>query len=54
MTTILKFILKCEALGLEESFHETCFGHDFSKACPYATSDEKVCEGFKYVSIKFV
>ncbi len=29
------------------------FGHDFSKVCQYAISDEKVCKGFKYVSIKF-
>ncbi len=53
MTIGLKSIIKCEALGLEESFHGTCFGHDFSKVCQYAISDEKVCKGFKYVSIKF-
>jgi len=29
------------------------FGHAFSKACQYAINDEKVCKGFKYVSIKF-
>jgi hypothetical protein len=46
------FIMKCVALSLEERFQKTCFGHDFSKACQYVTSDEKVYRGFKYVSIK--
>jgi hypothetical protein len=32
----LKFVVKCETLGLEESFQGTCFGHVFSKACQYA------------------
>ncbi len=40
-------------LSLEESFQGTWFGHVFSKACQYATSDEKVYKGLKYVSIKF-
>jgi len=31
MTTTLKSIIKCEALGLEEGFHRTCLGHDFPK-----------------------
>ncbi len=47
--------LKCGTLimlGLLENFQKTCFGHVFSKACQYATSDEKVCKGLKYVLIK--
>jgi hypothetical protein len=28
----LKSVVKCETLGLKESFQETCFGHVFSKA----------------------
>jgi hypothetical protein len=39
-------------LGLKESFKGTCFGHVFSKACQYATIDEKVCKDLQYVSIK--
>jgi hypothetical protein len=32
---VFKSIVKCEALGLNESFHSTFFGHAFSKACQY-------------------
>jgi hypothetical protein len=53
MTSALKFVIKCEALGLEENFKKTCLGYAFFRACQYAISDEKVCKGFKYVSIKF-
>ncbi len=53
LTNALKSIIKCETLGLEESFQGTCFGHVFSKACQYATIDNKVCKNLKYVSIKY-
>jgi hypothetical protein len=33
LTIALKFIMKYEALGLDESFQGTCFGHVFLKAC---------------------
>ncbi len=33
MTTTLKSIVKCEVLGVYESFQHTCFGHVFSKVC---------------------
>jgi len=29
MTNALKLIVKCEVLGLDESFQTTCFGHNF-------------------------
>jgi hypothetical protein len=29
MTTALKSIVRCEILGLDESFQSTCFGHVF-------------------------
>jgi hypothetical protein len=32
----LKFVVKCETLGLEESFEGTYFGHAFSKVYQYA------------------
>jgi len=31
MTIILKSIVKCEILGLDESFQDACFGHVFAK-----------------------
>jgi hypothetical protein len=37
MTTILKFMVNCEVLGVEENFQNICFGHAFSKACQYGT-----------------
>ncbi len=48
----LKLIVSYDVLGLKESFKGTCFGHVFSKACQYATIDEKVCKDLQYVSIK--
>jgi len=36
MTIVLKFVVKCEVFGLNESFQGSCFGHIFSKACQYA------------------
>ncbi len=53
MTTTLKSIVSYDMLGLEESFQSTCFGHAFSKACQYATTEEKVCKDLQYVLIKF-
>jgi hypothetical protein len=52
LTNTLKSVVKCETLGLEESFQGTCFGHVFSKVCQYATTDDKVCKNLKYVFIK--
>jgi hypothetical protein len=33
VTIVLKFVVNCEVLGLDESFQDFCFGHVFSKAC---------------------
>ncbi len=41
MTTTLKFIVSCKAMGLEESFQGTCFDLTFFKAYQYAKIDEK-------------
>ncbi len=41
MIFVLKYIICCETLGLQESFNGICFGHAFSKACQYATIDIK-------------
>jgi hypothetical protein len=53
MIITLKYFGSYDVLQLEESFQETCFCHVFSKACQYATRDEKVYKWFKYVFIKF-
>ncbi len=50
MTTTLKSIVKCEILGLDESFHGTCFGHVLSKTFQYATTNEKVCKNLWFIS----
>jgi hypothetical protein len=52
MTSTLNVIISCDILGLEESYQSICFGHAFSKACQYATINEKVCKNYTYVSIK--
>ncbi len=52
LTNVLESIVKCETLSLEENFQGTYFDHAFSKVCQYATTDDKVCKNFKYVSIK--
>jgi hypothetical protein len=53
MTTTLKSFVKCEILGLDESFLGTCFGHAFPKACQYVITNEKVCKNLRFNSIKF-
>jgi len=52
LTNTLKFVVKCETLGLKKSFQGTYFSHVFSKACQYVKIDDKVCKNLKYVSIK--
>jgi hypothetical protein len=42
MTISLKSIMKCEILGLDESFQSTCFSNVFFKACQYVAIGEKV------------
>ncbi len=33
MTIVLKSVINCNILRLQESFQGSCFGHAFSKAC---------------------
>ncbi len=49
MTIALKFVVRCEILGLDESDHGVSFGHVFSKTCQYAITNEKVCHNLKNV-----
>jgi len=53
MIIVLKLVVKCEVLGLNESFQDVCFGHVFSKACQYAITNNFFCKNFKFVSIKY-
>jgi hypothetical protein len=53
MTITLKWIVKCEVLGLNESFQGICFAYSFFKACQYATIDEKVCKNHWFIFIKY-
>ncbi len=53
LTNVLKYVIKCETLGLKESFQGTYFGYVFSKACQSTTTNDKVCKNLKYVSIKY-
>jgi hypothetical protein len=52
MIDVLTIFLSCDILGLEENYQGTCFGHAFSKACQYATMDEKVYKNLTYIFIK--
>ncbi len=54
MTLTLRFVVSYDILGLEESFNRSCFGHVFSKACQYGTTEKKVCKDMRFVSIKNV
>jgi hypothetical protein len=51
MIKTLKSIVNYNILGLLESFY---FGHAFFNACYYATTNENVYKGLKYVPIKIV
>ncbi len=52
MIIALKFVMNCDVLGLKENFQGNYFVHVFYKACQYATMNDKVYKGLKYVSIK--
>ncbi len=47
MTITMKFVIKREVFGFNESFQGSYFSHVFSKACQYATTNEKICMNFK-------
>jgi hypothetical protein len=39
-----ELIIKCEVLGFDKKIHGTCFGHVFSNAWQYDTTDEKTLQ----------
>jgi len=47
MTSVLKYIVNCDSLGLEYNFQGTCVGHVFSKACQYGIAKEKSLQKFE-------
>jgi hypothetical protein len=49
ITSALIYIVKCYTLGSEDNFHETCFGHAFSKACQYAINVENFYSGLMFL-----
>jgi hypothetical protein len=56
MTITLKFIVSCEAMGLDKSFQGTYFDLTFFKACQYAKIDEKCAKAsfvHKYIQLYF-
>jgi hypothetical protein len=53
MTTTLKSIVKCEVLGLDESFQGTCFGHVFSRHVSMLQLMKSCAKTFWFISIKF-
>ena len=52
MTAPLKSVVGCDSLDLLVPFEGFCFGHTLSKACQYATADEKVSKNLSPISIK--
>jgi hypothetical protein len=53
MTNVFKQIVSFEKLVILALFEGVCFGHALSKACQYATFNEKVILGLQLVNIKF-
>jgi hypothetical protein len=53
LTIVLKSIMTCEIIGLDERFQCTSCGYVFFKACWYVTPDEKLCKNLIFVLIKF-
>jgi hypothetical protein len=44
--------ISCATIGLKQPYSRVCFGHVISKACQYATTEDKVCIKMKEVSLK--
>jgi hypothetical protein len=44
--------ISCTAIGLKQPYSGVCFGHMMSKACHYATTEDKDCLKMKEVSLK--
>jgi hypothetical protein len=53
ITIVFKFIVKCEAFSLNESFHSNFFWHAFFKACQYSLMNF-FYKNLRFISLKFV
>jgi hypothetical protein len=53
MTNAFKQSVSFEKLVILAPFEGVCFGHALSKACQYATSNEKVSLGLQLANTKF-
>jgi hypothetical protein len=54
MASTLCSIIDYQPLRLLKVYEGTCFGHVMSKACQYATYDNKVSKGLVQMSVKDV
>jgi len=54
MASTLHSIIDYQPLRLLKVYEGTCFGHVMSKACQYATNNNKVSKGLVQVSVKDV
>jgi hypothetical protein len=54
MIATLHSIIDYEPLNIYRVYEGTCSGHVISKACRYATNDDKVFVRLKNVSVKEV
>ncbi len=52
MATTLQSIINCKLINILQVYEGICFGHVMSKACKYATNDDKVSIGLFFVSVK--
>jgi hypothetical protein len=52
MVATMHSIINYEPLKILRVYEGTCFGHVMSKACQYATNDDKISIGLKNVSVK--
>jgi hypothetical protein len=53
MAIVLYSIVDYKPLNLLRVYEGTCFGHIMSKACQYATNDDKILAGLKSVNVKY-
>jgi len=50
MVATMHFVINYEPLKILRVYEGTCFGHVMSKACQYATNDDKIYVGLRNVS----
>lgn len=54
MATTLHYTINSQSLKLQRVYEGFCFGRVMSKACQYATNDNKVAASLKHVNVKNV